>query len=73
MTEPRRPGSAGGSDAGGPEIDLGTPERPWIVSSAQGVGSLPDGAWYAIVPDTAGEPRPALVFQKPLAPASDEA
>jgi hypothetical protein len=51
---------------------LGTPEQPWIVSSAEKAASLPDGAWFAIAPVNGGERTSALVFQKTQALWSDK-
>lgn len=42
--------------------ELGSPQQPWIVTSADKAEALPDGAWFAIAPD--GEHRGALVFRK---------
>jgi len=44
---------------------FGTPEQPWIVSSAEMAGALPDGTWFAIVPEDGA--RGALVYQKTAA------
>ena len=31
--------------------NLGSPERPWGVSSEAMAKALPDGAWYVVAPD----------------------
>lgn len=46
-------------------LGLGTPQRPWIVTSAEKAEALPDGAWFAIAPD--GEHKGSLVFRKTAA------
>lgn len=39
-----------------PNANLGTPARPWIVSSAEKAADLPDGAWYVIAPEGGAAP-----------------
>lgn len=68
MSEKMRPDDAAARSEAEPAGGLGSPARPWIVTSADKADALPDGAWFAIVPD--GESKGALVFQKtPAGPA----
>jgi hypothetical protein len=64
MSEKMRPNAVAGptEDELSQGLGLGSPERPWIVTSAEKAEGLPDGAWFAIAPD--GTSKGALVFQK---------
>ena len=46
-----------------PPANLGTAERPWIVSSIEGASDLPEGDWFSIAGGTA-DLSGSLIFQR---------
>jgi hypothetical protein len=56
------------TSAGG-DPRLGSPERPWIITSPEKAAALQDGAWFTIAPD--GRHAGGLVFRKTPAPRAD--